>query len=301
MLLCYDGSPESANAIARAGELLGGRRATVACVWSGPSSLMLHTPLAGPPSGPPAEGTEMIDKPEQHRAARRADEGVRLAKAAGFDAQPVALKEDRNVWHTLRDSAADNAVDVVVVGARGRSRVAPVMLGGVSGGLVHHAPAPVLVVPATAHAHLPGPVVFCDDGSENARYATAAGRALLNGPGLVLTVWHSWVVNTAYMAVGAGIAVGRAEDLDRTAEAQAIEVAEGGAEAAQAVGDECSAATVRFDGPTWRGLIDAANDRQAAAIVVGARGLTGIAATLGSVSAALTQHSPRPVLVVPPA
>ena len=44
VLLCYDGSDESANAIARAGELLGGRRATVACVWSGLSSLMLHAP-----------------------------------------------------------------------------------------------------------------------------------------------------------------------------------------------------------------------------------------------------------------
>ena len=63
----------------------------------------------------------------------------------------------------------------------------------------------------------------------------------------------------------------------------------------------CAAETIRFDGPTWRGLIDAANDRQASAIVIGARGLTGIANTLGSVSTAITHHSPRPVLVVPPA
>jgi nucleotide-binding universal stress UspA family protein len=301
VLLCYDGSTESANAIARAGELLGERRATVVCVWSGLSSLMLHAPLAGPPTGPIAEGADLIDEPEQERAARRADEGARLARAAGFDAHPLAVKEDRNVWHTLRDYAADHAVDVVVVGARGRSRVATVMLGGVSSGLVHHAPAPVLVVPATAQDLGPGPVVFCDDGSDNARRAIARGRELLNGPGMVICLWRSWVVNVPYLAVGAGVAVGMAEELDQTAREQAIDVAGAGAEAAQALGGECSAETTRFDGPTWRGLIEAANDQRASAVVVGARGLTGIASTLGSVSAAIAQHSPRPVLVVPPA
>ena len=69
----------------------------------------------------------------------------------------------------------------------------------------------------------------------------------------------------------------------------------------RAEGDECSSGGVRFDGPIWRGLIDAANDRQASAIVIGARGLTGIANALGSVASAIVHHSPRPVLVVPPA
>ena len=82
VLLCYDGSSESANAIARAGELLGGRRATVAHVWSGVSSLMLQAPLAGPPTGALAEGAEMIDETEKERGERRAAEGADLARAA---------------------------------------------------------------------------------------------------------------------------------------------------------------------------------------------------------------------------
>jgi nucleotide-binding universal stress UspA family protein len=300
VLLCYDGSDESANAIARAGELLGGRRATVVSVWSGLSSLMLQAPLAGPPTGAVAEGAELIDEPEQERAVWRADEGARLARAAGFDARPLALEEGRNVWHTLREYAAQHAADVVVVGARGRSRVAAVMLGGVSSGLVHHAPVPVLVVPGTARAHSPGPVAFCDDGSEDARRAITRGRRLLNGPGLALSLWRSWVTSVPYMAVGAGMVTGMAEELDQTAGEQAARVAAAGAETAQAIGGECAAGTVRFDGPTWRGLIEEANDQRASAIVVGSRGLTGIANTLGSVSSAITQHSPRPVLVVPP-
>ncbi|MGZ8562240.1 MAG: universal stress protein [Candidatus Limnocylindria bacterium] len=301
MLLCYDGSAESANAIVRAGELLGGGSATVACVWSGLSSLMLHAPLAGPPAGPLAEGADMIDEPERERAERRAAEGVELSRTAGFNAGPLVLKEERNVWQTLRDHAVDHAIATVVVGARGRSRVATMLLGSVSSGLVHHAAVPLLVVPATANAHSPGPVVFCDDGSDNARRAITIGRELLPGPGLVLSVWRSWMVNVPYMAVGGGAVVGMAEDLDKNAEEQAGSVADGGAEIARGVGEEdCAAEAIRFDGPMWRGLIDAANDRQASAIVIGARGLTGIASTLGSVSTAITHHSPRPVLVVPP-
>lgn len=301
VLLCYDGSDESANAIARAGELLGGRRATVAHVWSGLSSLMLHAPLAGPPTGPLAEGAEMIDEPEKERGERRAAEGAELARTAGFEARPVALEEEQNVWQTLRDYAADHASPVVVAGARGRSRLASVLLGSVSSGLVHHPPAPVFVVPGTARAHAPGPIVYCDDGSDNARRGIEVGHKLLRGPGLVLTVWRSWVVSVPYMAVGAGMAVGMAEDLDKTAEEQALAVSDDGAELVRAGGNECSAEGVRFDGPIWRGLIDAANDRQASAIVIGARGLTGIANALGSVASAIVHHSPRAVLVVPPA
>ncbi len=116
-------------------------------------------------AAPIAEGAEMIDEPERERAERRAAEGVALARAVGFEAQPVVLEEERNVWQTLRDYAADHASPVVVAGARGRSRLASVLLGGVSSGLVHHAPAPVLIVPGTARVHAPGPIVYCDDGS----------------------------------------------------------------------------------------------------------------------------------------
>ncbi|HEX5911207.1 MAG TPA: universal stress protein [Thermoleophilaceae bacterium] len=300
MLLCYDGSRESANAITRAGELFGGGDATVVCVWSGLSSLMLHAPLAGPPTGPLAEGSDMLDEPEHERAGRRAGEGAALARAAGFKARPLALKEERNVWHTLRDHATDEAVTAMVVGARGLSRVSSVMLGSVSTGLVHHAPVPLLVVPPTADVRAPGPVVFCDDGSEGARRAITTGRRLLRGPGLVLSVWRPWVVRAPYTAVGAGTAMGMAEELDDTAGEHAATVADRGAEIARRAGGECATEAVRHDGPTWRGLIEVASDHRASAIVVGSRGLTGIASTLGSVSTAVAHHSPRPVMVVPP-
>ena len=301
VLLCYDGSQESANAIARAGELLDARRAVVANVWLGISMMTLHAPLAGPPAGAIAEGASMIDESDRDRSEKRVAEGVELAEAAGFDARPVALHQERNVWWTLSEYVNEHHVSAIVVGARGRSRVARTLLGSTSSGLIHHAKAPVLLVPATATEQSSGPVMFCDDGSDNARQAISRGRRLLHGPGVVVSLWHSWVVNVPYMVVGAGAAVGIAQEIDEAAEVQAQKTAAEGAEAGSALYGECQSECVRFDGPSWRGLLDTANDRGAAAVVAGSRGLTGIAGALGSVSGAMAQHSPRPVLVVPPA
>jgi hypothetical protein len=47
-------------------------------------------------------------------------------------------------------------------------------------------------------------------------------------------------------------------------------------------------------------IIEAANTLDASVIVLGARGLTGIRAMLGSVSNHVAQHAHRPVLIIPP-
>jgi nucleotide-binding universal stress UspA family protein len=297
VMLCYDGSQESANAIARAGEVLTAPRAVVVQVWSGISALLLHAPLAGPPNGALAQGASMLDETDRARAEKSAGEGVELAEAAGFDAHHAALHEERNVWWTLRHYAQRHEISSIVVGARGRSRVASVLLGSVSSGLLHHGCAPLLVVPATATSRSDGPVMFCDDGSENGSHAISRGRALLRGPGVVVSLWHSWMVNVPYMVVGAGAAAGIAQEIDEATQEQSERTA---AEGAGRVGGGCESDCVRFDGPSWRGLLDTANDRGAAAIVVGARGRTGLAGVLGGVSSAIAQHSPRPVLIVPP-
>ena len=143
--------------------------------------------------------------------------------------------------------------------------------------------------------------MFCDDGSDNARQAVQLGRSLMRGSGVVVSLWRSWAANVPYMAVGGGAAAGMAQDLDRGRDEQASETAARTAQLATAEGTGCDSESVRCDGPTWRGLLDAANDRDAAAIVVGTRGMTGIVGALGSVADAIAQHSPRPVLVVPPA
>lgn len=89
-------------------------------------------------------------------------------------------------------------------------------------------------------------------------------------------------------------------ELDAIADEQAqTKVADGVALATEAgLAAEPSTSNV-VAGPVWRGVIDAADQQQAAAIVMGSRGLTGIPAALGSVSHGVVHHSHLPVLVVP--
>jgi nucleotide-binding universal stress UspA family protein len=84
-------------------------------------------------------------------------------------------------------------------------------------------------------------------------------------------------------------------------EDQALDLAKAGAELARNAG---FAAEARADvaAPTWEGVIQAADKIDAAVIVVGSRGLTGVKEALeGSVSHAVAEHAGRPVLIVPPA
>jgi nucleotide-binding universal stress UspA family protein len=47
--------------------------------------------------------------------------------------------------HTIADAAAKVGADLIVMGSRGRSRVAGAVLGSVAGSVIHHASCPVLV------------------------------------------------------------------------------------------------------------------------------------------------------------
>jgi nucleotide-binding universal stress UspA family protein len=79
----------------------------------------------------------------------------------------------------------------------------------------------------------------------------------------------------------------------------ALERAQEGAQLAKAAG---FAADARADlnAPTWRGVVEAADEIDAAAIVLGSRGLTGIRELVeGSLSHELADHAGRPVLIVP--
>ena len=63
-------------------------------------------------------------------------------------------------------------------------------------------------------------------------------------------------------------------------------------------------AEVRADlaAPTWQGIVNVADEIDAAVIVLGSRGLGAARELLeGSVSHEVAQHAGRPVLIVPPA
>jgi nucleotide-binding universal stress UspA family protein len=141
LILCYDGSEDAKHAIKRGGELLALRRALVLTVW-------LPTAALGPGLGfaPNTVNFVEIDRAAAEAGDRIAEEGVRIARDAGLDAEPIAIKACGPVWHTNVEAADRHGAAAIVMGSRGLTGLRSVLLGSVSGGVVHHADRPALVI-----------------------------------------------------------------------------------------------------------------------------------------------------------
>jgi nucleotide-binding universal stress UspA family protein len=80
--------------------------------------------------------------------------------------------------------------------------------------------------------------------------------------------------------------------------AAAGETAEQGARLAQEAGFKARSMAVEA-APTWKGIVETADDHDASLIVIGSHGRTGLASVLiGSVAEAVAAHSRRSVLIV---
>ena len=145
------------------------------------------------------------------------------------------------------------------------------------------------------------PVLFGYDGSSHARAAiTRAGELFRPGPAVVVTVWSTLeqAAPIALAALPSGVVAGAVSDIDAATREAAEAMAAEGAELAAAAGFEARSQAVRSSGAIFAALIASAAELDAAAIVVGSRGRSTLAATLlGSVSTGVLHHTARPVLV----
>lgn len=93
------------------------------------------------------EAAVLTDEPDM---VAQAEELLRKAVEPAVATRPGLTVQTRAVQgpvaRTLLDAAAD--ADLLVVGSRGRGGFAGLLLGSVSQQCVHHAPCPVVVVPA---------------------------------------------------------------------------------------------------------------------------------------------------------
>jgi nucleotide-binding universal stress UspA family protein len=142
LLICYDGSEDAKYAIGRAGDLLCDTHALVLTVWQSTARLGSFA-WSG-------VTTSMVNFVELDRAAaedagRVASEGVRIAKQAGLEAEPVAIEATGPVWETILEIADHEDAATVVMGSRGLTGVRSILLGSVSRAVVHHADRPTLV------------------------------------------------------------------------------------------------------------------------------------------------------------
>ena len=147
-------------------------------------------------------------------------------------------------------------------------------------------------------------VLFAYDGSESAAAAIAAAVPIVepsNADTVVLSVWEPLTVQALRAAkFGAPPAVPLdVADVDERSEQQALELAERGAQLAREHGYDTRAISVADEEDIADAIIATADKVGADLIVLGARGLTGVRAFLGSVSNHVLQHANRPVLVIP--
>jgi len=148
--------------------------------------------------------------------------------------------------------------------------------------------------PAGAVAPI-GPVLLAYDGSELAALAIEeAARQLATGrDALVLCVWQPADVGFVPTAT-------RHFDADEATEVHhaAEETAAHGATLAERSGFRPQSMAVQA-APTWKGIVQTAEERRASLIVIGSHRHSGLAGhLLGNVAAAVVAHSTLPVLIV---
>jgi nucleotide-binding universal stress UspA family protein len=140
-----------------------------------------------------------------------------------------------------------------------------------------------------------GPVLIAYDGSDVAKGAIAeAGRQL--GPGrdaVVITVWQPF--NVGFLAPDDLALDARESEAVRKA---AGEVAAAGASLANEAGFKAQSREANA-APSWKGIVESAEEHDASLIVMGSHGRSGLGSVLiGSVAEAVAAHSQRSVLIV---
>ncbi len=140
-----------------------------------------------------------------------------------------------------------------------------------------------------------GPAIFAYDGSDLAAYAIDQAAIQL-APGreaLVVCVWQP--ADVGFVPVeGRHLHAAAANEV----EAAAKETAAAGAELAERAGFRARPLTVEA-APTWKGLVEVADEHRCGLIVIGSHQRSGMLGHLaGSVAAATVSHFESSVLVI---
>lgn len=228
------------------------------------------------------------------------------AKALGVDAEAfaallpvIAIVRDVTAAAALVRYAEEVEADLLVMGTHGRSGVSRLMLGSVAEEVVRHAPCPVLTVPHRAPRvvpHASAPILAPVDFSEHSIEAlwTASQLARLYGaplelvhvieePGPYPAFYHEALTYQTAKDITRGVQERTESELKQVAAQACIEP---------------SAIHVRVGRPAQQ-IIEVAEERGAAMIVMATRGLTGLASIfMGSVTEKTLRHTPCPILTL---
>ena len=143
------------------------------------------------------------------------------------------------------------------------------------------------------------PILICYDGSADAERGIQTAASLL-GPrrAIVLDISPVLTASESLAAATSSVVPGNAFEELNTDDAN--RVADRGAEIARSSGFDAEPRGA-VSSPTWQGVVDVADEVDAAVIVLGSRGVDGLRERFkGSLSHQVAEHAGRPVLIVPP-
>jgi nucleotide-binding universal stress UspA family protein len=151
-----------------------------------------------------------------------------------------------------------------------------------------------------------GPILIAFDGSPAARRAVSeAARLLGPRPALVVTVWEPGLAYAIPEMRPEGLLPTPMVDpsvalsVDKGVQSQAEQIADEGAELARLLGLDAQPLAVAEELHVADTILRAAKENDAAAIVVGSRGLSGVRARIeGSTTKGLLKHASCPVIIV---
>ena len=150
VLIGFDGTPASERAVRAAARLFAPRPALVVTIWeAGRAFDLALIPSLGFEarlSSIDVRIAEEIDKAKYQEAQQLAEWGTKLANENGLRAEGLAVADELTPADTLVRLSQERAAAVVVVGAHRHARIAELLLGTTTRGVLQHAPCPTLVV-----------------------------------------------------------------------------------------------------------------------------------------------------------
>lgn len=248
---------------------------------------------------------EILDPRFQERLIERAEDEARekldaeveKLKAMGAEIAGAHVDVGRPDAGVVR-IADDVGADLVVLGSRGFGSLRRALMGSVSSSVVRHFRGSVLVLRGDGRTGdlLPGRILLALDGSGEASAALRAAVEVSNATGSELHVVHVLDTNPRLPYPSPGTWQTWEEELDH-AKRQARAWVDSQAERIRAEGGKVKDAHLSFGEPDAE-IVKLGEELDAALIVVGSRGLSGMKRMLmGSVSDSVVRHAHGPVLV----
>lgn len=280
VLVAVDGSVESDAAV---------RWASREAVLRGTPVTLMHVVAPIPDWPTPARQAQIAEWRERN-AQDVIGQARKMVSAGAAEAEPPDVRTEIRHANVVRELvAASERATMVVTGSRGIDALGRFLLGSVSGGLLHHARCPVVVIhDDDGSADPTAPVVVGIDGSPASEAATELAFDEASRRGVDLVALHAW------SDVGVAPVLG----MDwRDFETQGAEVlAERLAGRQERYPDVHVQRRLVCDKPAhW--LLEESEHAQL--VVVGSHGRGGFPGMLlGSVSSALAQSVKAPLIVV---